>query len=482
MAAFIGGLICSLVVPEVCRAADPDITVQPVGGLAGLREDFAFNVQAAGTPPLAYQWFFGTKKLANQTNATLLLTNLTAAFSGSYSVSVTNSFGRTNSVSALLTVQSTPSRRLGTGRVVQNGTQVGVPITLRANGREHAVGFSLQYDTNAFANPVFSPANGAATLIVTNPTPGFVGVALALPLGELFPAGVPWVGLLQFDLLGTNGPLNGNLRFATNPIPIGAVNTNGLVLGLSAGVDPQYVIVNSTPALNLQSGLFEQQIIVSNPSGLTNSDVQIFAGNLGRDSRSNAITLYSAAASSINGPLGDPLLNVSCDCACGFRLDGPGGSCDFNTYLQCGSANCAATSGTNADFRFIRISNLQPGESRQLTAELYVSDHFTVPNPLYAVYFTGGHLLVTPPLSSPLAITDTRVTNGLFLVEFPTQLGRKYFVQYATNLATLKTNPQTSSPGVQGTGSRVQWLDIGPPRTETPPGLEPRFYRVLETQ
>ena len=42
--------------------------------------------------------------------------------------------------------------------------------------------------------------------------------------------------------------------------------------------------------------------------------------------------------------------------------------------------------------------------------------------------------------------------------------------------------PADLLPGVQGTGSRVQWLDIGPPRTETPPGIEPRFYRVLETQ
>jgi hypothetical protein len=482
MAAFIGGVICSLVIPEVCRAADPDISVQPAGGFAGVKEDFAFNVQATGTPPFSYQWFFGTSRLGNQTNATLLLTNLTTAQSGAYSVIVTNLLGKTNSVSVPLSVLPISPRRVGTGPIVQNGSQVGVPITLRANGREHAFSFSLQYDTNAFANPVFQPAVGAAALTVTQAVPGLVGVALTLPAGQMFPAGHPWLGLIKFDLLGTNGPLNGNLLFATNPIPVAAVNTNGLALGLSAGIDPQYVIVNSTPALNLQSGLFEQKIIVSNPSGLTNSDVQIFAANLGSDSRTNDIILFNTAGTATAAPLSDTLLNVNCDCACGFRLDVPAEGCDFNSYLQCGGANCISTNSNGSKFRFANISSLQPGQSRQLTAEFYVSDHFTVPNPLYAVYFTGGHLTFTPPLTLPLAITDTRVTNGLFLVEFPTQLGRRYYVQYGSSPDELRTNGLTSLPGIQGTGSRVQWLDIGPPRTETPPENGPRFYRVLETQ
>ena len=30
--------------------------------------------------------------------------------------------------------------------------------------------------------------------------------------------------------------------------------------------------------------------------------------------------------------------------------------------------------------------------------------------------------------------------------------------------------------------SRIQWLDTGPPKTQTPPENGSRFYRVLETQ
>lgn len=483
LAAFLGGLICSIAFPEICKAAPPQVTVQPVGGFAGVGEDFVFTAEAAGDTPLSYQWLLNNKKLANRTNSTLLLTNLTSAQAGNYSVLVTNAFGKTNSTIATLIVQTTPSRRLGTGRIIQNGSQAGVPISLRANGREHALSFSLQYDPNAFANPVFQPANGAASVTVTQNAPGLVGVALTLPPGEMFEPGYPWIGLFQFDLSGTSGPLNGNLLFATNPLPIAVINTNGKALSLSAGIDPQYVIVNSTPVLNPQTGLFEQQILVSNPSGVTNSDVQIFPVNLGMDSRSNAIRLQNAQGTSATAPQNDVLPDVGCDCACGFRLDGPATGCDFSTYLACGIANCANLGTNFSDLRFARISTLLPGESRLLTMEFYVTDHVTAPDPLYAVYFTGGHLQVKPPVATVLEITNTRMTNGHFLVEFPTQLGRTYYIQYASSAADLATtNSHTVLPSIQGTGSRIQWLDTGPPKTETPPESGSRFYRVLEVQ
>jgi len=42
-------------------------------------------------------------------------------------------------------------------------------------------------------------------------------------------------------------------------------------------------------------------------------------------------------------------------------------------------------------------------------------------------------------------------------------------------------NFQTSFPPMVGTGSRRQWLDSGPPRTQSPPVEGSRFYRVVET-
>jgi hypothetical protein len=61
-------------------------------------------------------------------------------------------------------------------------------------------------------------------------------------------------------------------------------------------------------------------------------------------------------------------------------------------------------------------------------------------------------------------------------------LNRLYYVQYSSNVNALATNPLTALPAVRGTGSRVQWIDNGPPKTVSPPASGTRFYRVLESQ
>ena len=40
---------------------------------------------------------------------------------------------------------------------------------------------------------------------------------------------------------------------------------------------------------------------------------------------------------------------------------------------------------------------------------------------------------------------------------------------------------KTAEPSVVGTGTRIQWIDSGPPKTERHPAAgSGRFYRVLE--
>jgi hypothetical protein len=58
---------------------------------------------------LAYQWYFDeTNSLALETNATLVLSNITAAQAGSYLVVVTNGYGSVTSAPALVSVGSAP--------------------------------------------------------------------------------------------------------------------------------------------------------------------------------------------------------------------------------------------------------------------------------------------------------------------------------------------------------------------------------------
>jgi hypothetical protein len=365
VAAALLGVVFRLTLPQAALAAtntSPLITSQPVTGIAGLGEDFAFSVTATGAPPLTFQWRFAGANLSGQTNASLLLTNLTVAQSGPYSVLVSDTSGSTVSSNATLTVQSNVPRRLGTGRLVQVGTQVGVPITLRANGRENALSFSLLYNTNAYANPVFVAANSNAMVSLNLSQPGSVGLALTLPMGATFPAGHQWVGLMQFDLAAGSGFLQGGLAFSTNPVPIAAANTNALALVISASVQPQYVVATSNAQLRAQSGLFEQQLVISNPGAAAMTNLDIIPLNLGVDSQTNAISFFNGQAILTTLPFADPLLDMVCDCSCGFYLDGPTNSaCDFGGYLACGRADCSLDfTGASAALVFAQINNLLP--------------------------------------------------------------------------------------------------------------------------
>ncbi len=63
-----------------------------------------FSVVAGGTPPLGYQWYFGTDGILGATNSALQLTNVQPWQKGVYTVLVTNAYGGTTSAPAVLAV------------------------------------------------------------------------------------------------------------------------------------------------------------------------------------------------------------------------------------------------------------------------------------------------------------------------------------------------------------------------------------------
>src|SRR5204863_346835 len=74
----------------------PAITTQPVAQMVGVGGNASFTVAATGTGPLSYQWRRNGALLndvgvfAGTHTATLILTNVTDAQTGSYDVVVTN--------------------------------------------------------------------------------------------------------------------------------------------------------------------------------------------------------------------------------------------------------------------------------------------------------------------------------------------------------------------------------------------------------
>jgi hypothetical protein len=91
--------------PLACTDIEkPEIKVQPLNQSSCLGQSASFWVGAAGSPPLAYQWWFAGTPLLGRTNASLVLTNLEAGNAGVYWVVVSNRKGIATSDQANLAV------------------------------------------------------------------------------------------------------------------------------------------------------------------------------------------------------------------------------------------------------------------------------------------------------------------------------------------------------------------------------------------
>jgi len=121
--------------------------------------------------------------------------------------------------------------------------------------------------------------------------------------------------------------------------------------------------------------------------------------------------------------------------------------------------------------------SLAPGAKQKITLEYRSADRTTIPQPEFEVTTAAEAEPPQTPTGVTLAL-QPRVTldNGNVLLEFNSAAGKTYYLQYATDPALWKT----ALPKVEGTGNRIQWLDNGPPRTDSHPSTaSSRFYRIL---
>lgn len=114
----------------------------------------------------------------------------------------------------------------------------------------------------------------------------------------------------------------------------------------------------------------------------------------------------------------------------------------------------------------------------KLVIEYYVPDRVSVPSPTFVLVAVPASAWSAPG-GTVQSILRQRVLSPekAFLIDFATEAGAYYFVQYSDDMVTWKT----ARPAISGTGSTVQWVDNGPPKTETHPSqTQTRFYRVLK--
>jgi uncharacterized repeat protein (TIGR03803 family) len=82
----------------------PTITNQPAGESVLYGGTANFEAGATGTPPLAYQWLFSSILIADATNSTLSIPDVTLSSGGNYQVIVTSPWGSVTSSIATLSV------------------------------------------------------------------------------------------------------------------------------------------------------------------------------------------------------------------------------------------------------------------------------------------------------------------------------------------------------------------------------------------
>lgn len=122
-----------------------------------------FQINAAGSAPLSYQWLFNGANLSGATVNPLILSNVTSSQSGTYQLIVTNALGRVTSSLAILQVLESASLRIGP---LSNGA-----LKLIFGGAPNQ-SYAIQYSTNLEAGwrvlaTVTSDPSGILTYIAT---------------------------------------------------------------------------------------------------------------------------------------------------------------------------------------------------------------------------------------------------------------------------------------------------------------------------
>lgn len=174
--------------------------------------------------------------------------------------------------------------------------------------------------------------------------------------------------------------------------------------------------------IDRQTGLFYQQVIVTNQGGVAVSGLRIFTTNL-------PVGVQCISATGTNS--GIPYVDFAGSIA-------PGQSLTFNLAYY--SATRRAPVGVGV---FIQSVN--------------IPDHLP---------FTGTNLAVNRAYLRP---------DGKTAIEYSCLAGRSYVIEYSSDLVTWKQ----AQPSIAGNGSKMIWVDGGPPQTESVPHSDSRFYRLL---
>jgi hypothetical protein len=192
---------------------------------------------------------------------------------------------------------------------------------------------------------------------------------------------------------------------------------------------PQFSVLAGAPVFNPQTGLYEEQVTVTNSGTITVAGIRLYVGGL-----RSGVSLWNA-------------------------------------------------SGTNASGPFVQYNfPMDPGGSIHFLLEFYDPSRLAFTNTLTveAISFVNLPMSgITNAVPINKIFTDTRTSPARFIIEWQSIPGKTYTVFYSPTVNA--TNWFVGTPTVTATANVTQWYDDGPPKTISAPlSAGSRFYRVIK--
>jgi hypothetical protein len=138
--------------------------------------DVALTGEAAGTPPLYFQWYFGANRIAGANSPMLVLSNVTTTMAGEYRMAVSNDYGSDVSAPAFLSV-GIPPTIIAQPRSQTNNAGDNVQFTVGAAGSTplfyqwffNGTAIPVGLGPSLFLDQVQNANEGTYRVIVSNP-------------------------------------------------------------------------------------------------------------------------------------------------------------------------------------------------------------------------------------------------------------------------------------------------------------------------
>jgi uncharacterized repeat protein (TIGR03803 family) len=295
----------------------PIITNQPMSQIVPAGSIVTFDVGVVGSAPLAYQWASNNVVLPGATNATLTVTNVSLADSGSaYSVLVTNTYfnvqlqiftnGSVVSSSAVLTVVPV----LVTNQPVEQIVLAGNTVTFSV-GAVGAAPLAFQWSFN----DVVLPGATNATLALDNASPadsGNYSELITNSLGSVVSSNAELTVLTAIvmtqpagSLTATGAVLNGLAAAGTETVvwfEWGTDTNYGNIAGITTVPGDNSTNNLSTALGGLNGGIYHYRIDAANDFGIVYGNDQSFAVGFAPTATTLA-AVVSTNGSTLNGTI-----------------------------------------------------------------------------------------------------------------------------------------------------------------------------------